>query len=213
MTDIAATTIVQEGINSYREVSVLDRRTSTAIATGDSVQSSWPSAICNSSGFSRRTRWKCTGSGCAGFGRFSILTQDAVAAVATLVVFLAAASRVMPSLLRIQAGLATMHGSSGAAERAYELSESLAGIEDSARVPEAAARIRERAKCGNPDFDPRIEVSHAITYPGSCRTALFETSLSVPSGGSLALVGATERENLPSQTSFSACLIPMTGLY
>ena len=193
-TDIAATTIVQEGINSYREVSVLDRRDFYSDShRRQRVQSSRALGDMQFIGLlPKNTMEIALVLGALALAGSQFLTQDAVTAVATLVVFLAAASRVMPSLLKIQAALATMHGSGGAAERAYELSESLAGVEQSVRVPEAAIRIRERVASGNPDFDPRIEVSQvSVTYPGSSRNALLETSLSVPSGGSLALVGAT----------------------
>lgn len=192
--DIAATTVVQEGINSYREVSVLDRRDFYSDThRRERKQSAHALGDMQFLGLiPKNTMEIALVVGALALAGSQFLTQDAVTAVATLVVFLAAASRVMPSLLKIQAALATLHGSGAAAERAYDFAESLAEVADSPRAPEAALKIRERIAAGNPDFDPRIEVSGvSVTYPGSGRPALFETSLSVPSGGSLALVGAT----------------------
>lgn len=192
--DIAATTVVQEGINSYREVSVLDRRDFYSDThRRERKQSAHALGDMQFLGLiPKNTMEIALVVGALALAGSQFLTQDAVTAVATLVVFLAAASRVMPSLLKIQAALATLHGSGAAAERAYDFAESLAEVTDSPRAPEAALKIRERIAAGNPDFDPRIEVSGvSVTYPGSGRPALFETSLSVPSGGSLALVGAT----------------------
>lgn len=192
--DIAATTVVQEGISSYREVSVLDRRdyyrdnhrrqrTISAHALGDMQffglipKNSMEIALVV---------------GAIALAGSQFLTQDAITAVATLVVFLAAASRVMPSLLKIQASVATLHGAGAAASRSYELAETLEGVELAPASESGSSRIRERIAAGNPDFDPRIELRDVcVTYPGSVNPALHPTSLSISSGQSLALVGAT----------------------
>jgi ABC-type multidrug transport system fused ATPase/permease subunit len=192
--DIAATTIVQEGINSYREVSVLDRRdyyrdnhrrqrAISAHAAGDMQflglvpKSSMEVALVV---------------GALALAGFQFLTQDAITAVATLVVFLAAASRVMPAILRIQASLASLNNAGALAGRSYELAESLADVDVGDLTNEVASSLRERIAHGNPDFDPSLELTDvSVTYPGSPGPALFDASFSIPSGGSLALVGAT----------------------
>ncbi len=192
--EIAATTIVQEGIGAYREVSVLDRR--------DFYRDSYRVQRIRSAGATGDMQFLAlipknmmeialvVGAVLLAFSQF--LTRDAVAAVAILVVFLAAASRVMPSLLKIQAALATAHSSSTTAARTYQLAEDLASTQGSSRDVGAALAIRQRIDAGNPDFDPSIEVDAvSVTYPGSIDAALHNISVSLRGGQSLALVGST----------------------
>lgn len=192
--DIAATTLVQEGIGSYREVSVLDRRdyyrenyrAQRIISTKATGEMQFIALMPKS------TMEIALVVGALLLAGSQFVTREPVDAVATLVIFLAAASRVMPSLLKIQAALATMHGSAATAKRSYDLADSLQNIEGSSREPEAVVRVKQRIAAGNPDFNPGIEVKAvSVTYPGAAEPALVDATFSLSSGQSLALVGAT----------------------
>ena len=192
--DIAAITLVQEGVAGYREVSVLDRR--------DYYRSSYRDQRYRSAGaigdmqfmsmVPKNTMEVAMVLGALVLALAQFMTQDATVAIATLVVFLAAASRVMPSLLRMQGALATAHASRAAAVMAYDLADMLGQVAEPPRTSHSALEIRQRIADGNPNFDPRIEVrSISVTYPGSTVRALDDVSISLTSGKSLALVGST----------------------
>jgi ATP-binding cassette subfamily C protein len=127
-----------------------------------------------------------------GFGLAGVLftTQDSVEAVGSLALFLAAGTRVMPSLLRFQGATLGLRGAAGAAGPTFALADELDYPLESPSDPPAALAIKERIRQGNPDFVPSIELSHVfVTYPGAVTPALADVSLSIAAGQSTALVG------------------------
>lgn len=129
-----------------------------------------------------------------------LATKDAVAAVGTLALFLAAASRVMPSLLRLQGSLLGLRGTSGAAQPTYRLAEELSKPAD---VSAPAADISSPAERRDPQralqvgSDPqgrptRVSVSLrdvSFRYPKSERDAVHSISIDLDAGHTLAIVG------------------------
>lgn len=193
-TDISSTTIVQEGIDCYREVSVLDRRSfyrdryreQRFLSTSAAANSQFLNLIPKSA------MEIALVVGAVLLVVSQALTQDAVTAIGTLVIFLAAGTRVMPSILRLQAALATGHNSTAMAESTYELVATLDS--DTRDVPDTkpALAIREAIDRGHQDFIPEVEVKNvSLTYPGATAPALVDVSVSVGVGKSLALVGST----------------------
>lgn len=121
-----------------------------------------------------------------------VLTKDATAAVATLAVFLAAGSRIVPSLLRLQGAMISVQSASAAAQPTLDLAAEL--DDNDAVSPPAAARAvaPSVADTGHAGFDPRIELADvAFSYPGTTAPTLQSVSVSVRAGQSLALVGPT----------------------
>ena len=126
-----------------------------------------------------------------------LLTQDLSAAVAVIAVFLAAGSRIVPSILRLQGAAITVRSASGQATPTYELAREL----DLAKLTTASAEsfgsidpmtIQSRLEKGHQGFDGSIQISDAyVSYPGTSAPALAAVSLSLSAGSSLALVGAT----------------------
>jgi ABC-type multidrug transport system fused ATPase/permease subunit len=126
-----------------------------------------------------------------------LLTKDLTAAVAVIALFLAAGSRVVPSMLRLHgSGLAVL-SAAGQADPSCELATEL-GLGD----PEKAAsfqvdkvdagEIRRRLVRGHPGFTPAISVDNVnLTYPGAEWPALSGVSLRLEPGQSLGLVGST----------------------
>lgn len=110
-------------------------------------------------------------------------TQDAVHAVATLSVFLAAGTRIVPALLRVQQGAISIKSSIGAAAPTLDLLDSLAHI----KVPADANSIPAFRHVG---FSPELKlVNVAYKYPDSNVNAIENANLSIEPGSFVAIVG------------------------
>jgi ABC-type multidrug transport system fused ATPase/permease subunit len=131
------------------------------------------------------------GAGLLAFSQF--LTRDVVAAVAVIAVFLTAATRVMPALLRLQSGLLTVRSASGAAAPTLELAEEFPDVGDSSALdPGLRERLLVGLNEGYVGFTPDIRLAGVtLTYPGAESQAIANTSFEVAPGESLALVGPT----------------------
>jgi len=116
-------------------------------------------------------------------GAAQLIMQDAVQAVATLAIFLAAGTRIAPAVLRIQQGSIQIRGSVGAAQPTFELIESLGQSLMIENVDDTVDVIHE-------GFAPEIEIENvSLTYPSKHFPAISNISLSIPSGASVAFVG------------------------
>ncbi len=127
-----------------------------------------------------------------------LLTGDEASAFGSLFLFLAAASRITPSLLRLNAAVTSVKSSAAGAERTFELADELQLSADQAmphvpRAHEPAPHTTESAGAAAPrpdTFDIRAE-SLTLRYPGGAAPALAGFSVDVPQGSSLAIVGPT----------------------
>jgi ABC-type multidrug transport system fused ATPase/permease subunit len=125
------------------------------------------------------------------------LTKDVTAAVAIIAVFLAAGSRIVPSMLRLHgSGLAVL-SAAGQADSTCQLAEEL-GLNDPQKEPDFkidrvdADEIKSALNRGHPDFRPSISVEHlSMTYPGAGQPAIQDVSVELKPGDSLGLVGLT----------------------
>lgn len=124
-----------------------------------------------------------------------LLTYDLTAALSIIVVFLAAGSRVVPSMLRLQTAAITIRSASGQAAPTFELADEVESARKSAHDLGALGStdpvaIRESLEQGFSDLIPDISVRHCfVTYPFASTPALVDISLELPAGSSLALVG------------------------
>jgi len=147
-----------------------------------------------------------------------LLTQDLSAAVAIIAVFLAAGSRIVPSILRLQSAAITIRSESGQAAPTFDLAREL----DVAKFPSAAAEsfgsidsatIRARLQKGHQGFDGSISITEVcLSYPGSSAPALARVSLTLEAGQSLALVGPTGAGKSTLADVILGVLIPDSGL-
>jgi ABC-type multidrug transport system fused ATPase/permease subunit len=112
------------------------------------------------------------------------LAKDAQQSFATLSIFMGAATRLAPTLLRLQQGMLFMGNSVGAATNTISLIDSLKDI-----------NLVEELDDGNyifnyPDFSPIVEMSNVtLTYPSSQAPALAGISLVIKPGSFVAFVG------------------------
>ena len=118
-------------------------------------------------------------------GASQFLLQDAVHAVATLSVFLAAGSRIAPAVLRVQQGSVTIRGNLGIAGPTLDLIESLG---DNVEIE----NFDDNVDIKHDGFQAEIEVSNvSLTYPTKSNPAVSGVSLKIPQGKSVALVGTS----------------------
>ena len=109
--------------------------------------------------------------------------QDAANAVGALAIFMAAATRIAPAIMRLQQNLIQMRGSIGAAIPTISLIDSLQNsneIEKDLKLPDFKYL----------EFSPEVIFEDvSFTYEGQTKPALDKISLSIKPGTSLAVVG------------------------
>jgi ABC-type multidrug transport system fused ATPase/permease subunit len=122
------------------------------------------------------------------------LTRDWASAAATTALFLAAGSRVIPSLLRLQGAGITIRNASVMAQPTFLMFDQLTEAEQpqKIRLKENVAAIHSAARSGYPDFQASLVISNvSLTFSDASTHVLHDISLEVSPGKSLALVGST----------------------
>ena len=110
----------------------------------------------------------------------AFLLQDALHAITTLSIFLAAGTRIAPAVLRIQQGAIHIKSSFGTAQMTLELAEELELSTGEVFTPTKAFR----------SFSPTVSLRNVnFSYSGSTKPAICEISLEISSGQVVALVG------------------------
>lgn len=145
-----------------------------------------------------------------------LLTRDVPAAVAVIAVFLAAASRIMPSLLRLQSAAMLVRREAGAAQSTFSLADELRGTS----VPLAASvgaevieRVRTGMRDGYPDFEATVRLEDvSLSYPDADSPAARHITFDIPAATSLALVGATGSGKSTIADLILGVLVPDDGL-
>jgi ABC-type multidrug transport system fused ATPase/permease subunit len=113
------------------------------------------------------------------------LMNDAIQAVPTLAVFLAAASRIAPAILRLQSGTLAIESSVGIAKATLELIEALSPITD--RVS-----VTQKLEIDHTGFKPSVSlVEVSFSYSNSVEPFLSDVSLEVSPGTLVAIVGSS----------------------
>ena len=193
--EIASITAAQNAVQTYREVSVTGRR---GIIVEKFQHLRWQAAHVQADiqimAQIPKYVFEITlivGGGLLAFSQF--LTRDVVAAVAVIVVFLTAATRILPSLSRLQGAVLAIKSSSGVAAPTLELAAEFPEDGDAAVTDR---QLRDRVTIGIREgyagFVPDIElIDVTLSYPGADAPALTRISLRVLPGESLALVGPT----------------------
>lgn len=192
--DIASLNAVQEALGAYREITVADRRDLYV----DRIQAlRWAAAKVSADRMFIQQFPKYMFEAALIVGAFALaavlfVTRDSIAAVGTLALFLAAGTRVMPSLLRLQGAALTIRDSSAAAAPTFGLATDLGHPQDLPANPPMPAEIRARLRRGHPELRAVVTVEEvSVRYPGAGEHALDDVTLSIPAGSSVALVGAS----------------------
>lgn len=147
-----------------------------------------------------------------------LLTKDLPSAVAIIAVFLAAGSRVIPSILRLQGASIGIRTGAGQAAHTYELARELdlenltLATADSFGSVDPTTILAYLEK-GHDGFDGSISISNAyLSYPGTDTPALTAVSLDLPAGESLAIVGSTGAGKSTLADLILGVLIPDAGV-
>ena len=116
-------------------------------------------------------------------GTVQFVLQDATHAVTTLAIFLAAGTRIAPSVLRVQQGSIQIRGGLGYAGPTLDLIETLGNAELVENVDDTVDVVHE-------GFVASIEVEKvSFSYAAKRHSAIKDLTLSIPLGASMAIVG------------------------
>jgi ABC-type multidrug transport system fused ATPase/permease subunit len=198
-TSIATLTAVTEALVTYRESTVLNRR-DLYIGRYETLVGRAAHAMATNAFIVEIPKYVLEVSlyvGVLVLGVVQFLTKDWAAAASTVALFLAAGSRVIPAMLRLQGASISIRNAAVAAQPTFFMFDYInslpGGVAGSgAGVRMTADRIHAHIESGYPDFDATVKVeSVTLIYPDADGPALAEASLTVPIGTSVALVGST----------------------
>ena len=196
-TSINTLTVVSEALSTYREATVLDRR-ELYVSRYENVVSRYAAAAAANSFIVEVPKYVLEASlylGVLVLGVVQFLTKDWSAAATTTALFLAAGSRVIPSMLRLQGAGINIRNASVMAQPTFYMFDQLErpatrGVDEGTSV--LADRIHRRITTGYQDFTADVAVRDVtLTFPGAPEPVLDDISLQVEPGHSIALVGST----------------------
>jgi ABC-type multidrug transport system fused ATPase/permease subunit len=114
---------------------------------------------------------------------YELATNNAVHALSTIAIFLAASSRIAPAALRIQQSVLTSRNSSGSAIQTIELIREL-------KDTQLLENKNEQLNFEYAGFEPRLELKNVyFAYPNITSFAIENVNLVIPPGSSAAIVG------------------------
>jgi ABC-type bacteriocin/lantibiotic exporter with double-glycine peptidase domain len=190
-------TAVSEALSTYRETMVLNRR-DLYIDRYSRLVGKYANASAANSFIVEIPKYVLEAAlyiGVLLLGVVQFLTRDWAAAATTVGLFLAAGSRVMPSLLRLQGAGITIKNASVQAQPTFFMHDYLKSNPTTHNTPSqriTATIINEKIEGGFKDFQATVVVdSITHTYPDAAEPALLDINLTIPEGSSAAFVGST----------------------
>jgi len=132
--------------------------------------------------------------------------KDAANAFATLSIFLVAATRLAPALLRVQQGTLLIRNSFGAATTTINLIQTLNTV-PSLQISES------RQDFNYQNFNGNISISNvSLTYPGKQNPAISNITMNISAGEFVAVVGSSGAGKTTLIDTLLGVLEPNTGL-
>lgn len=194
-TSIDTLTTISEALATYREITVLNRR-EFYVDRFESLIGRSSVANANSGFILEIPKYVLESAlylGILLLATFQFLTQDWARAAATVALFLAAGSRIIPALLRLQGAGITIRNASVQAQPAFFMDQYLADTQgQEPKTSTQRARVAQLIKSNYPEFTASVRVSQAwLSYAGTDAPALRGVNLDIPEGSSVALVGPT----------------------
>lgn len=187
--DIGSRRAVHEAIGCYREITVSDRG-SFYVNRIETLRSQDAEATARTQIYSMLPKYATEGAVVVGaFFLAAVLfaTEPLPVAAGTFAVFLVAATRVIPSLLRLSSAGIAIRTQSAIAAPTFELA---ADLGDPRGAPRSLDSIKRGLQSRHHDFVPRVEISGVTyTYPHASGPALRGISMAIEQGQSVALVG------------------------
>jgi ABC-type multidrug transport system fused ATPase/permease subunit len=189
--EIKATTLIQESIQSFRELVVLGRLP-FALKGLSEVRSRSVQAFADAQWVSLVPKYFMETAlvlGAGMLGLYQFVLSDSANVLSSVAIFFAAGSRVLPSVLRIQSAVGSMTNYAGASEFTFEFIEQIP--QSDSQATEIDIKINAEEKLIK-SFIPKISLSSVdYKYSSDSNFALKNISLEIPAGSSLALVGPT----------------------
>jgi ABC-type multidrug transport system fused ATPase/permease subunit len=134
------------------------------------------------------------------------LNKDAQQSFGTLSIFLGAATRLAPTLLRLQQGMLFIRNSIGAATNTILLIDSLKDV-----IPEDRNDDEDYSFVYS-DFSPRVDLTEVtLRYPSNLQPALDHISLSITPGSFVAFVGPSGAGKTTIVDTLLGVLTPDSG--
>lgn len=196
--EVASIETLQHSFRAYRELTVTGRR---ALFIDRFIGSRWRAAAVKADLYTVNQLGKYVFEiGLVVGGGLLVLllstTRGLAESLAVLTVFLVVASRIVPSLLRLQSAFASIRTSAGTAELTFALADELnqrnSDSTSDSELDRDAERFNQLIQDGYPGFSPAVALSHvSLIYPDSSRPALKDITVSIEPGQSLAIVGPT----------------------
>jgi ABC-type multidrug transport system fused ATPase/permease subunit len=188
---IASRAVIQEALGTYREIWVLDRREHYADRVA-ALRETNSQTIARTTFISLVPKYALEAAlvvGALALVSSQFLWADAITAIGTVTLFLAAATRVLPSILRLQQAVLTLGNAAGAALPTYQLTERLGGQWSTGSLAARKSAPPSENLHGTA-FTGSIDIADAwLTYPGSQQPAIRGVSLQAAAGTSVALIG------------------------
>jgi len=189
--------LVAEAMNTYRETTVLDRR-DLYVSQYERVVSKYATSSANNAFIIEVPKYALEVAlyvGALILGVVQFITKDWTAAATTTALFLAAGTRVIPSMLRLQGAGITIRNSAVMAQPTFFMFDQLNRPTERfepARPKKLVQRIHANVDANYGDFraDVRL-VNVTLTFSDATRPVIDDVSLDVPAGSSVAFVGST----------------------
>lgn len=211
---------VSEALQTYRETTVLSRR-ELYIAKYEKLIGKYARATASNAYIMEIPKYVLEATlylAVLALAVSQFLTKNLDQAAATVALFLAAGSRVVPGLLRLQGAAITIRNASVQAQPTYYLAEYLKtgesdqSVIERARSGQSAHNLKMKIAEGHGDFNAAIFVDDVcITYSGSETPALANASLELSQGKSVALVGSTGAGKSTLADAIIGVLVPDSG--
>lgn len=110
----------------------------------------------------------------------------------TLTMFIAAGSRILPSILRIQSAIGAIQSGIGSASYTFNLIEEISKFEKTFQSPQISNLNLEKIKSDKPEFSGTILLQNvSYKYPDSSQSILKNVDFEISKGTKVAIVGKT----------------------